>query len=113
MIETREINRSTTVEKSTGCGKLRLVYTDVKDAPSDVKLYLGKNGGCANCIMQSTAELISLCLSKGATLEEVSSSIKGMACHKVAGVGVDMTASCIDAVAKSLSEITAGDLLAE
>ncbi|MCP8322849.1 MAG: vitamin B12-dependent ribonucleotide reductase [Candidatus Methylarchaceae archaeon HK02M2] len=97
----------TRLRKRTSCGN---IYTQIFDnerkEPIEIFITLGKAGGCAAAFTEGLARACSLALKYGATLKEVQNELMGISCHKQEGIGANKVLSCIDAVGKSVREVT-------
>ena len=91
------------------------VYTSIfyepGDGPVEVFVTLGKSGGFMSGAAEVTGRLASLSLKYGASLDEISEQLVGIACGQKIGLGTGTVLSMFDAVGKSLLEISRGEQL--
>lgn len=95
------------MRKRTGCGNIYTkVFNNENGEPFEIFITLGKAGGCASAFTEGLARASSLALRYGATVKELEDELIGISCHKQEGIGPQKVLSCMDAVAKSLREIS-------
>lgn len=91
--------QSTTKRIKTGCGKLYLTKSLNSELYKEVFIRLGKAGGCASCLMDGVARLISLAKIPD---EIILKAFIGIQCpHSTYDGGIEVL-SCLDGIAKLL-----------
>lgn len=105
MIE--KVKSAVTVSMPTGCGHLHVTINLTKLGRPYAHIHLGKNGGCSAAWADTCAELLSLAMRAGESLESISKKLRGARCPQpVTQEGVEYL-SCGDALAKALLEFAA------
>lgn len=82
------------------------VFKDEDERPVEVFINVGKSGGYVAGAAEVTGRLASLALKHGASLEELSSELIGVACGTPYGLGPNAILSMFDAAGKSILEIS-------
>lgn len=100
-----EINNNMSPGLKTGCGMLYCnVLHDDNGKVIKVLPNMGKMGGCASALISGMRHLMNLALRNGATIEEISSELADIGCHKPVTKYKDgkpyQIASCIDGIAQ-------------
>ena len=96
--------RGYTRQLATGCGNIYVTYSDDPEAAPLIFAKLGKAGGCASANLEAVGSLASLALSKGASIEEIVETLRGIRCPSIAWTEGMAVLSCADAIATVLSE---------
>ncbi|MBM4436870.1 MAG: adenosylcobalamin-dependent ribonucleoside-diphosphate reductase [Actinobacteria bacterium] len=88
----------------TGCGPLFVtINDDARTQPFEVFATLGKAGGCAAAQTEAIGRMVSLALRSGVALEEVHKHLRGITCHRPAGIGPARVLSCADGIAQVIA----------
>ena len=94
----------TTSSVLTGCGDLFVTLNDDETGhPFEAFATLGKAGGCAAAQTEAIGRLISLALRSGIGIDQVHRQLRGITCHRPAGLGANRVLSCADAISKAIA----------
>jgi ribonucleoside-diphosphate reductase alpha chain len=102
-IKRPDVLQGETIKRRTGCGNLYVTVNTLDDKPFEIFLKLGKNGCCANCMLEAVARLISYPLRNHLPLKEVHKQILGLQCPVPMWHDDVLMKSCIDVVASVLN----------
>lgn len=98
-----------TARVDTPCGGLYVTITEDEDGiPMEIFARLGKGGGCAAAVMESTGRLASHMLRSGHSPETVIKQLKDVSCGQRVGLGPNSVRSCQDAIALVLQRYVDG-----
>lgn len=94
---------SVTIQAKCGCGNVYITGTfTTKGKLHDVKVSMGKAGGCAAATTGTISNLVSLAVMHHLPISAVINALKGASCHTANKQSTPPVLSCIDAIAESL-----------
>jgi hypothetical protein len=101
------VHPSNTTTVKTGCGKLYVTVTyedELTCKPIDVRLSLGKAGGCARSMTASVGIALGCAMKAGYDLQDCVRKFKGILCNEPVHGGAQ---SCADAVGVAIERLLA------
>ena len=99
---------SVTVQTDCGCGKAYVTCIfNSKGHIHDVKVAMGKAGGCAAATTGTISNLVALAVSHNLPITGVINALKGASCHRANKQATPPVLSCIDAIAEALEYMEA------